>query len=37
MNCEIWEFVMGGRHRVIRTWFEDENVNAEDRAKLDVD
>jgi hypothetical protein len=36
MNREIWEFLVSGSHRVIRTWFEEENVSPEDRAKLDV-
>jgi hypothetical protein len=36
MNREIWEFLANGRHRVIRTWLDDERISSQDRAKMDV-
>lgn len=35
MNREVWEFLRGGEHRVIREWLDDRNISAKDRAKLD--
>jgi hypothetical protein len=36
MNREIWEFLLSGRHRVIRSWLDDERISSQDRAKMDV-
>ena len=35
MSAEIWEFMVGGQHRVMRQWFEKECLSAQERAKLD--
>jgi hypothetical protein len=36
MNREIWEFMAGGRDRVIRAWFQEEKLTPQEQAKMDV-
>ena len=35
MRREVWEYLRGGTHRVIREWLQDSRVSVKDRAKLD--
>ena len=36
LKREVWEFLVGGKDRVIGQWLERENISKKDRAKLDL-